>query len=187
VSLGGGPRPPVARVADLSGARGHRTREPYWEDGGAASCGRRGATTRIAPSGRGRRLASRGLHRASVGCGGPERRLDGRKGAEPPQQIARPQRLGRRKAAPSHPRHRQEKGRHEVTRKKGSAHPRGKKEPSGSDLRRREPQEKKRRGSPGALGDEYVPQRYLSSTLIEIDRGLASSRFGSVRCSTPCR
>jgi hypothetical protein len=44
-----------AGVADLSGARGHRTREPRWGDGGAASCERRGAPARIAPSGRGRR------------------------------------------------------------------------------------------------------------------------------------
>ncbi len=35
--------PPVPRVADLSGARGHRTRQRRWGDGGAASCERRGA------------------------------------------------------------------------------------------------------------------------------------------------
>jgi hypothetical protein len=45
----------VPRVANVSGARGHRTREPCWGDGGAASCERRGAPARIAPSGRGRR------------------------------------------------------------------------------------------------------------------------------------
>jgi muramoyltetrapeptide carboxypeptidase len=46
---------PVPRVADHSGARGTRTREPCWGDGGAASCERRGAPVRIALSGRGRR------------------------------------------------------------------------------------------------------------------------------------
>jgi hypothetical protein len=47
--------PPVPRVANFSGARGYRTREPRWGDGGAASRERRGATTRIALSGHGRR------------------------------------------------------------------------------------------------------------------------------------
>ncbi len=47
--------PPVPRVANSSGARGYRTREPRWGDGGAASRERRGATTRIALSGHGRR------------------------------------------------------------------------------------------------------------------------------------
>jgi hypothetical protein len=68
----GGLKSPVPRVADLSEARGSRTRDPHWGDGGAAQCERRGATTRIAPSGRGRK-------------------------------SVRSQRLGRRKAAPSHP------------------------------------------------------------------------------------
>ncbi len=47
--------PPVPRVAYLSEARGHRTREPRRGNGGAASCERRGAPVRIALSGRGRR------------------------------------------------------------------------------------------------------------------------------------
>jgi len=76
--------PPVPRVVNLSAARGLRTREPRWGDGGAALCERRGAPTRIAPSGRGRR-------------------------------SVRPQRLGTRKAAPSHPRHRQNISHHAVT------------------------------------------------------------------------
>jgi hypothetical protein len=46
---------PVPQVANRSEARGHRTREPCWGDGGAASCKRRGAPTRVALSGRGRR------------------------------------------------------------------------------------------------------------------------------------
>jgi hypothetical protein len=47
--------PPVPRVGDDSEARGHRTREPCWRDGGAALCERRGAPVRIVLSGRGRR------------------------------------------------------------------------------------------------------------------------------------
>jgi hypothetical protein len=55
--------PPVPRVANLSGARGYRTREPRWGDGGAASCERRGASTRIVLSSRGRSVRPQRLGR----------------------------------------------------------------------------------------------------------------------------
>jgi hypothetical protein len=40
--------PPVPWVAYPSGARGSRTRELHWGDGGAVACERRGAPMRIA-------------------------------------------------------------------------------------------------------------------------------------------
>ena len=68
-----------------------------------------------------------------------------------------------------------------------AAHPRGKKERSGSDLRTCEPEKKKRREAPAFSKVKRCFVSYLSSTVIEIDLGLASSRLGSVRCSTPWR
>jgi hypothetical protein len=65
--------PPVPRVANLSGARGSRTREPGRGDGGAVVCERRGAPMRIAHSGRGRRSVQAqcaGAHKPAPGhCG----------------------------------------------------------------------------------------------------------------------
>jgi hypothetical protein len=103
----------VPRVADLSGARGHRTREPRWGDGAAASCRRRGAPTRIAPSGRGRRRASRNSLPASGGCGGHEscRRQDG----TPARDRSAAGRGGGQGRTPSHPRD-QHNSRHAVTK-----------------------------------------------------------------------
>jgi hypothetical protein len=56
--------PPVPWVADLSGARGSRTREPNRGDGGAAVCERRGAPVRIAL------VRSRAEESAGAGRGG---------------------------------------------------------------------------------------------------------------------
>jgi hypothetical protein len=54
---------PVPRVAYHSGARGSRRREPYWGDGGAVVCERRGAPMRIAL------VRSRAEERAAAAAG----------------------------------------------------------------------------------------------------------------------
>jgi hypothetical protein len=63
----------VPRVADHSGAHGHRTREPCWGDGGAVFCERRGAPARIALSDRGQRSLQ------TQGAGAPQP-ADGHRG-----------------------------------------------------------------------------------------------------------
>jgi len=67
--------PPAPRVENLSEARGNRTREPRWGDGGAVSRERRGAPVRVALSGRGRRsVRPQRLGRRKVARSHPRRR-----------------------------------------------------------------------------------------------------------------
>ena len=97
--------PPVPQLAYLSGARGYRTREPRWGDGGAALCKRRGATTWITLSGRGRGACGRSAWgRASphLANAGPARK-------EASTQWKDPQTAGASKArAAPHPRGKKE-------------------------------------------------------------------------------
>jgi len=146
--------PPVPRVANVSEARGHRTREPRWGDGGADLCERRGAPRRIALSGRGRR-------------------------------SVRSQRLGRRKAAPSHPRCRQTKNRHAETTKKRTAHPFGKTRPSRKGRRTsHEPRQAVRAGLSVVTAETTVPGASSHSRGSTAASSCSSSSTGLERSST---